>query len=275
MWATRSAEGVAPLVVTWRGAEAEGLARAIAARLAAPLVDELPADEGLAVVVGKERVELRATGKGAPGPVWVDLTGGRLLRQRKEPGLKRQPLGRALGLHKPREGGAPFVVDATGGLAKDAALLVFMGCRVLLVERSPVLAVLLEDGLARAHEDPDVGPVLEAALTFVEGDSRAVLERLLDEGQRPDAVYLDPMFPERRKSALVKKEMQVLQRLHGEPKGATDDAALLEVARRAARERVVVKRPKGAPDLGPGVSFRVPGDTVRFDVYLPAPSAPG
>lgn len=52
-------------------------------------------------------------------------------------------------------------------------------------------------------------------------------------------VYLDPMFPHRQKSALVKKEMRVFQTLVG----ADDDAdALLAPARRLAKKRVVVKR---------------------------------
>lgn len=59
----------------------------------------------------------------------------------------------------------------------------------------------------------------------------------------PDVVYLDPMYPHRQKSALVKKEMRVFQSLVGND----DDAdSLLIPAMTIAKRRVVVKRPNYA-----------------------------
>jgi 16S rRNA (guanine1516-N2)-methyltransferase len=81
-----------------------------------------------------------------------------------------------------------------------------------------------------------------------------------------DTVYLDPMFPKVRKSALVKKDMQVLQTL------LTDDgfgSQMLAHAKRFARNRVVVKRGKSSPFLSevePDIQY--PGSSHRFDVYL-------
>jgi 16S rRNA (guanine1516-N2)-methyltransferase len=74
------------------------------------------------------------------------------------------------------------------------------------------------------------------------------------------------MFPPRRKSAKVKKELQLLQLLaHGE------DCGLLEAALAAAR-KVVVKRPvKAAPLSALAPDYSLAGKTVRFDVYLPVP----
>jgi len=84
--------------------------------------------------------------------------------------------------------------------------------------------------------------------------------------QRPDAVYLDPMFPpKRKKSAAVNKEMRLLRELVGDDLDAPD---LLEVARGVARERVVVKRPDHAPPLAPYPSMSFLGKLVRYDVYL-------
>ena len=62
----------------------------------------------------------------------------------------------------------------------------------------------------------------------------------------PDVVYLDPMYPHRQKSALVKKEMRVFQSLVG----ADEDAdLLLAPALALATRRVVVKRPDYAEPL--------------------------
>ena len=81
-----------------------------------------------------------------------------------------------------------------------------------------------------------------------------------------DVVYLDPMFPHRKKSALVKKEMRVFQQLLG----SDDDAdSLLAPARELAGKRVVVKRPAYAEplaDVPPAMA--ITSKKHRFDVYI-------
>ena len=84
-------------------------------------------------------------------------------------------------------------------------------------------------------------------------------------------VYCDPMFPPRDKSAAVGGDMQVLHKLVG----ATPDAGdLLAAALRAAKRRVVVKRPLRADALvATGLehihpSYALEGRASRFDVYL-------
>ena len=81
----------------------------------------------------------------------------------------------------------------------------------------------------------------------------------------PQVVYLDPMFPHREKSALVKKEMRALRPLVGDD---DDASALLDAARRLASHRVVVKRPRHAEALG-GVApaHMLEGASSRFDIY--------
>ena len=84
--------------------------------------------------------------------------------------------------------------------------------------------------------------------------------------KRVDVVYLDPMFPERRKSAQVKKELQMLQML------ATCEPSpehLLTAALATAAKRVVVKRPRRAPCFTTrSPSHSLSGKTIRFDVYI-------
>lgn len=230
------------------GGDARAAGRA-AARVGAPLLDG-PPEEGLVLAFTSARVELRLVGKKAPGPVWIELAGGDVARRVAEPGFASSPLARAVGATKGRR---PRVVDATAGLGTDAALLAALGCDVLAVERDPVLAELWRDAIRRGAPDN---------LRFGARDARSVLA---DARPPPDVAYLDPMFPPRNKRALVKKEMQVLQRLHA---GAPDDAADLLAAARAHVGRVVVKRPKHAPDLADGVTNRWVGSVTRFDVYV-------
>ena len=213
------------------------------------------------LVVGDGRLALREAGRRAAGAVCADFTGGAVDRRRRAGGGRRDPIARAIGLGA----GTRRVLDATAGLGRDAFLFAWLGCEVVAVERSPVVAALLRDALRRARAVPTVDAILSARLRVVEGDARRVLAAL-PAGERPDAVYIDPMYPPRRGTALNKKEMRVLRGVVG----CDEDAAgLLEAARGAALRRVAVKRHARSPALG-GVEpdFTCAGRSTRFDVYL-------
>lgn len=190
----------------------------------------------------------------------MDARSSGLLR-RLRTARRTDPLARAFGLHRRK---APLhLVDATAGLARDALLLAQLGCRIDAVERVPALAFVAHL-LAR-----ETG--LDRLVTVHAGDAIAWLEGCREAG-RPDAVYLDPMFEEAGK-AQVKKDMQICRLLAG-PADA-DPERLLAAARAVARERVVVKRHHGAAQLAAGVAFEVPGERIRFDVYLGDAPSPG
>ncbi|MCM2282696.1 MAG: class I SAM-dependent methyltransferase, partial [Bdellovibrionaceae bacterium] len=156
------------------------------------------------------------------------------------------------------------VVDATAGLGVDAFMMACLDCRVTSIERSPAVYELLVDGFRRAVEDPELGGWLPEYLRFVHADAEAYLASLSHE-ERPDVVYLDPMYPHvDGKSALPKKEMQIFRKLLGPD---TDSARVLERALHAATDRVVVKRPNEAPALLEGVTHAFVGKTARYDMY--------
>lgn len=164
---------------------------------------------------------------------------------------RRQPLARAIGK-------AQIVVDATAGLAQDSMRLALMGFRVTAIERSPVIAALVTDALHRL----DPRHALSQRLRLIGGDAREVLPGLVP---RPDVVYLDPMFPEkRRRSAAVRKELKWLRDLVGDD---TDAQELFEIAHRCATQRVVVKRPDHAPPLVANPAASIAGKLVRYDIY--------
>ncbi|RMD79651.1 MAG: rRNA methyltransferase, partial [Gammaproteobacteria bacterium] len=172
------------------------------------------------------------------------------------------PLARAVGLRGRRE---LRVLDATAGLGADAWVLAGLGCRVTAVERHPVVAALLADGLRRAALAGGWAAERAGRIRLVQGEAREVLE---EEGPW-EAACLDPMYPERRASALPRRAMRLLRELVGED---PDAGALLEAALARAR-RVVVKRPRRAPPLGGREPHhRVAGSSTRFDVYLSRPS---
>lgn len=161
-----------------------------------------------------------------------------------------------------KKGYLPRVVDATAGLGRDAFVLAALGCQVQMLERNPVVAALLDDGLRRGYLDAEIGPWLRERLTLLHASSLTALVAI---EPRPEVVYLDPMYPHRQKSALVKKEMRVFQSLVG----ADNDAdGLLAPARALATKRVVVKRPDYAEPLaGVAAQAAVVTKSHRFDIY--------
>ena len=243
------------IAVSWLGNEDVKLrAGELARRLALSRVAPENSDFDLHLVLTPEHLELRQSQDARVGPVVVDFT-ARDLRPYSANLSRRQPLARAFG-KKTRT-----IVDATAGYGQDALLLALMGFHVTAIERSAVIAALVEDGLQRLLSQKGAGPA--ERLRFLNGDSRALLPAILP---RPDAIYLDPMFPpKRRKSAAVKKEIRMLRELVGDDGDAPE---LFEISRGLAGDRVVVKRPDEAAPLAPHPNMSFAGKLVRYDVYL-------
>ena len=233
----------------------------LARELHLPLVSSNDQKHDFHLAINSGRLELHERGPHAPGPVYVDFTTGSLAYRRRFGGGRNQPLARAVGLKGKAN---PSVLDVTAGLGRDAFVLASLGCRIHLVERSPIVAALLRDGIERALCDPDIGALVHERMLLSMADAQAVM-RSLDNAERPDVVYLDPMYPVRCKSALVKKEMRLLRCIVGNDE---DAPALLATALACARRRVVVKRPHTAVSLiGPRPAVHITTKNTRFDIY--------
>ena len=190
----------------------------------------------------------------------TDLVHGNAGYRRLHGGGIHQPLARAAGL---KSGFRPTIVDATAGLGVDGFILASLGCKVIMIERSPVLGALLDDGLQRAANHPETRDIAKQQLRLLIGNAREIITSL---AERPATIYLDPMYPHRNTSALNKIEMRIIRALVGDDLDAAD---LLETALDIATNRVVVKRPKGAPELIAGrPSHIILMKNSRFDVYL-------
>lgn len=191
----------------------------------------------------------------------IDFLQGKLRYRSDRAGLRSELLARAMGV-KPKD--KAFIVDATAGLGRDSFILASCGFEVTLLERSEVLYQLLNDALLRAKDElPDI----IGNMRLIHADSIEWLKNQPIDRQ-PDVIYLDPMFPERKKSASVKKEMVFMQELLG--KGDDQDyLTLLDTALTHAKRRVIVKRPRLAPKIGEKApNFSLNGKSCRFDVYL-------
>ena len=216
-------------------------------------------DSGVALVIDTDRSWLQRLQRPRLGPVCIDFSAADMLYRRKSG--HNEPLGRATGV---KGGKRPKVFDATAGLGRDAFVLADLGCSVVLSEQSAPLCFLLEQArelaLMSANEK-----VVEAAsrMRVLWGDSRQ------QAADGFDVIYIDPMFPERGKTAAVKKDLATVQALHAHSLAANDPEELLGWAMAQPVERVVIKRPVKAPVLGTvKPSHSIMGKTVRFDVMV-------
>ena len=245
------------IAVSWQDEADRQAAEELAGRLHLPLANEVATAFRLAMRGG--RLQLEESGADAAGPVYVDFCGGRAHYRRLHGGGRSQALARAVGLKKKR---CPMVVDATAGLGRDAFVLASLGCKVRLVERSAILHALLADGMRRARHDAEISAIM-ARMTLTHGDCL----QLNGADLQAEVIYLDPMYPHRSKSSLVKKEMRLTRALVCHD---PDADLLLDWAFPRRPQRIVVKRPKGAPFLGnKKPPLIIKNKQSRFDIYFP------
>ncbi|NOQ36954.1 MAG: hypothetical protein GQ569_13865 [Methylococcaceae bacterium] len=190
------------------------------------------------------------------GGLTVDIQ-PRAGEQRSYPAPKQGNLAKALGRK------TKTIVDATTGWGQDALFMFRMGYQVQCIERSEIMAALLGDAFQRLNQVDWMQSLNLQAPKLSQGNA---IELLANLEASPDCIYLDPMFPpKRKKSALAKKSMQILQELLGQDE---DKEQLFEAAFKATAKRVVVKTPDYAKPLGgkPDESFK--GKLLRYDVYF-------
>ena len=148
------------------------------------------------------------------------------------------------------------VLDATAGMGRDAFLLHQAGFKVTACERHAVVFALLKNALQRYQKASET----HTAFELLHQDAEQVLIQ-----RHFDVVYMDPMFPQRSKSAQVKKDMFVLQKLLQHTDAAVDE---LVNAAQSACNKLVIKRPVKAETLiSTKPTYQLMGKTCRFDVY--------
>lgn len=237
------------VVCMGQGAQRDA-AEALARRVGAPLADR--PGEGLTLLIDGTGVTLTGYGLRFRGDFAEDMlhrvTNGR---------LEHEMLVHVAKTKEPH----PRAVDATAGMGEDSFLLAACGYEVTMYERNPVVAALLKDALRRAKKHPVLGPIA-ARMQLVEGDST----QFLPQHNAPDLIYLDPMFPERQKSGLINKRLQLIQHLE---QPCIEEEALFSAAMAAKPKKLVIKRPlKGAVLAGHEPDYSVKGKAIRYDCFM-------
>lgn len=155
-----------------------------------------------------------------------------------------------------------IAIDATAGLGEDSLLLAAAGFYVKMYESNPVIFKLLEDTIKRATKIPELENIVSRMEIFNE-DSINAMKNL---NFKPDVILLDPMFPSREKSSLIKKKFQILQKLESP---CENGKKLLEAAIAAKPQKVIIKRPAKAEFLGDiKPSYSIKGKSIRYDCIV-------
>lgn len=227
----------------------------LASELSLPVTLTEEGDFAYLLIVNKEFLGLKKLHDKSK-PLIIDFLDKSLLYRTQHASIKKEALPRAMGL---KMGHTPTILDATAGLGRDSFLLASLGFKVEMHERSPIVHALLKNGMTRAQALPAI-----QNMHLIQEDT---INWLKNCKEKPDIIYLDPMFPERKKSALPKQNMLIFHDIVGED---LDASLLLEEAIACARIRVVVKRPRLATKISTtfAPSFSITGSSNRFDVYL-------
>ena len=161
---------------------------------------EVSGEQSLVLEIVDDTLQLTDLTVANSNGVIVDFLSGQSQYRRQHGGGSKEPAAKAVGI----KANQPItVLDATPGLGRDAFVLAAVGANVIMIERSPVAYLLLADGLRRlALQEPE----LARQFVLYHANSCDYMQQLA--AASVDAVYLDPMFPHRKKSALVKKEME-------------------------------------------------------------------
>jgi 16S rRNA (guanine1516-N2)-methyltransferase len=217
-------------------------------------------EEGIALAGGGLTLRADLTGM-LPRIRTSNLRGELLVRAAKIRGAMQNAAGEQRVLR---------AVDATAGFGEDSLLLAAAGFSVRLYEYNPVTAILLEDALQRASQVPELSDIV-SRMELVKEDSVKAMPQLGQLGIVPDVILLDPMFPARQKSGLIRKKLQLIQKLE---KPCADEEALVKAALAAHPKKIVIKRPAKGPYLaGIRPGYSIEGKVIRYDCIVP-PSQP-
>ena len=220
-------------------------------------VGEKNGESKYTIYFGARGVELRLSSLAQKRGILVDFS--KIDRRTGAGNLsKKQPLPKAIGNHS-------YIIDATAGFGKDAMLLALMGYNVTAIEQSPIISVMLRDGLYRAQQNSELNNAIGGRLTLVESNSVQYFSNI----NNAEVIYIDPMFPpKKKKSALPPGRIQALQSIVGH-ETTTETAKIFEAALQTATQRVVIKRPIHSPTIKKNPIAIHEGKTIRYEVYRP------
>lgn len=236
----------------------------MAKELKLPLLQQREANYHFFLVITPDQIELQENNNKKSKPILVDFLSPQLTYRIKYGGGKKQLIAKAVG-GKNYTNSSFTILDATAGFGVDAFILASLGYEVMMLERSPIIGLLLADALKKLKKNLKSDKLkLQLQLISASDHLNKIVRQQL---KKPDVIYLDPMYPKSNSSALNKKTMRILHKIVGDD---SDADQLLPLALASAKKRVVIKRAKSAPtltSLEPDLKLSA-GGSSRYDIYL-------
>ena len=240
------------LFVICEKSEFQGKADALSAFLGVPCLNGSEADHECELIFTDEGLALRN------GEMEIRGDFSRLLRRIRNVNSEQIVKAAKIRGHE----GTLRIIDATAGLGEDSFLLAAAGNTVKLFESDRVIYSLLRDALERAEVDPVLQDIAQR-MEVLNSDSIGYMSGITES---PDVVFLDPMFPERQKSSLVKKKLQLIQQFE---RPCSNEGELFDAAMSCGPKKVIIKRPVKGPFLdGRKPSYSITGKVIRYDCYV-------
>lgn len=221
---------------------------------------QLPSDQQFTIKIKNGQVSLIDSTK---NKICLDFNND-LEYRRKLKSKSTELISKAVGSGKKSN----HILDLTAGLGVDAISLVQLGYSVVAIERNPLVYLALQSAYDNWTSE------LKSQLTFVFSDVLSVIQSLRQglyvfaDQNLYNVAYYDPMFPQKKKSALPKQEMVLLQKLTNEDPDANDTVFKLTNAKSSEKffKRFVVKRPLNAETIVKP-SSQLKGKLIRYDIY--------
>lgn len=184
--------------------------------------------------------------------------------------VKRAPFIPMISPGRPAKGADPLlrsigmkhgtVIDMTAGWCVDAARVALSGCRITAFENDPLVYVLSHNAFEHCRI-----PEIHQRLELLYGDSTQILQSQHFEA---DVIYMDPMYPTRKRGAASPKGIALLRELVGKAKTDNSCDKMFDAAMSIKRRRVVVKRPRQAPAIHKARVGKILSKQVRYDIYF-------
>ncbi len=161
------------------------------------------------------------------------------------------PLRKALRL---KENAKENIVDLTAGFLKDGVFIWRINRKIRCFERNPYIYHILSDGLRRE-------PLEDFEIFYGDPKSRKPSDFF-----GVTKVYLDPMYPQSKRSkSKAKKSMELLKQVCGKDE---DEMELIKFALNLKAEKVVLKRPEHAENsFKKYLKGQIRGKNIRYDLY--------
>lgn len=152
------------------------------------------------------------------------------------------------------------IFDGTAGFLSDALIFLALGHKVIACEQSKVLFLLLSDAIDRAK----IKLSFLDNLNLIHGDALDVYKSM----QNIDVIYLDPMYPSKKKSALTSGSMSDIKSiLKLENIENLEDEVFFDFKKNKFK-KIILKRPIKSKIIDDSFNYQIKGKSTRFDVYI-------